>query len=656
MRVKLFSPIVISVLLIVSLILPCLLATPAFAVTSYPYTAGSSEVTSALNYLRAQQVTDGKISDFATSAWAVMAIAAAGEDPHDWKVSSNPSIVDYLSTNAASASATNDYSRMILAIAAADEDPTAFGGRNFVSLLESAYDGSQIGDTALLNDDFWAVMALIAAGKPASDTKVQGSVSFILSNQNADGGWSWGVGYESDADDTAAAIMALMAAGQSAGSAPITSALAYIKSTQMDNGGFESWGSTNSATDSWAIDSIVAAGQDPTSAGWESGSGYDPVNDLLTFQNADGSFDYSSGDASAKWTSDAILALLGEPYPVKVLQPTPAGVTVNVRIEGQTSTIWSGNVTVSDSTITDDTGGTHYLADPTALGAVDEASQAGGFPYAVENTAFGLYLYSIDGEEAAGLAGWLYWVDYKSAAVGASAFVLNQTTPPTPPHQEVLFAYGEWGQAPLKVAVDDTTPDVDDPFTVTVTEYDSNTSTWSPVENATVHAGQDYTTGQNGTVTITINSSMTVQVYAEKDDYIRSNRVTVIVGTGNAQQPDNEGVAMQATIIPAISISVDPDSINFGSLGPRDTSGNASITVINLGAWNVLITAEVTDTAGDLYVSGLKLDGVMWDDFSTTVLRSGYNSFYSTLTVPETYTQIGSQNGTLVFWAEDADS
>jgi len=238
------------------------------AVGPYPYNTGSLEVSSALDYLRGQQGTEGSINGFETSAWAVMAIAASGEDPHNWQVDSNPTIVDYLASSAVSASSIGDYSRMILAIAASGEDPTSFGGVNFLIQLQSEYDGSQLGDSSLLNDDFWGVMALIAAGEsPASDI-IQDSVSFILGNQNGgDGGWSWGVGQQSDVDDTAAAIMALIAAGQSASSTPIINGLAYIKANQIDNGGFAGFDNSpsNAATDSWGIDCIAAAGEDPTS-------------------------------------------------------------------------------------------------------------------------------------------------------------------------------------------------------------------------------------------------------------------------------------------------------------------------------------------------------------------------------------------------------
>ena len=652
---KNFKSKLLSALLICALLLPSLFATPVLAAGPYPLTTSDTEVADALNYLRTQQGTNGSIGDFATSAWAVMAIAAAEEDPHNWKVDTNPSIIDYLASSAGSASSATDYARMLLAIAAANGDPFSFGGMDFVSLLQATYDGTQIGDSSLLNDDFWGVLGLIAAGESQTSAIITDSVSFILSNQGGDGGWSWGVGQASDVDDTAAAVMALTAAGQPASSPAITDALAYIKSTQVDNGGFESWGSTNSATDSWGIDGIAAAGEDPTSAGWVSGAGNDPVDDLLTFQNPGGSFNWTAATPSNKvlMTSYAITALLGTPYPVAVLQPQE-GVTINIRIEGQNGTVWSGAVTVTESTIIDDQGGQHYLDQPTALGTLDEASQAGGFPYVVQHTAYGLYIYSINGEEPAGQAGWMYRVDSYSPMVGAADFILDQTTPPDPPHQEVLFAYSEWGQTPLKVEVDNTNPGVGDAFTVTVTKYDDATATWLPSDSATVHADQDYTTGQDGTVAITIDTDMTVEVYAEKEGFIRSNRVTVTVGEGTAQPGDNKDVGMKADIIPAISFSVSPGSINFGELGPRDTSDPFIITLTNEGAWDLLITSTVTDEAENLYVEGIELDDVKWDVFSTTVLRDGAADCIATLIVPETYTLTGTQNGTLIFWAAEA--
>jgi len=306
------SGLVLFLVLVSSALVVPVLASP------YPYDLTDTEVANALAYVRGQQAEDGSVGGFGPSAWLVMAIAAAGEDPHDWKVGDN-SIVDYLADNAGEANLATDYARMVLAIVAANESPTDFGGRNFLSLLQAAYDGTQIGDSSILNDDFWGVMALVAAGQNPNSEIVQNSVSFIKSCQQADGGWgfdpsaSWGT----DVDSTSAAITALVAAGESPGSNSITNGLTYIKSTQVDSGGFNCplWGQ-NADLDSMAINAIVAAGQDPTSASWTE-NGNTPVDDLLSFQQGDGSF-YWQSDSPGAWpcqtTAWAIQALLGRPY------------------------------------------------------------------------------------------------------------------------------------------------------------------------------------------------------------------------------------------------------------------------------------------------------------------------------------------------------
>jgi hypothetical protein len=508
-------------------------------------------------------------------------------------------------------------------------------------------------------------MALVAAGEdPATSTIIQDSVAFIIANQDAvDDGWGWGVGGDSDVDDTAAAIMALIAAGQSPGSAAISDGLDYIKTTQQDNGGFESWGSTNADTDSRGICGIAAAGEVPTDATWESLLGNNPVDDLLTFQQTGddyGAFywqDGTPGMSTAGTTAAAIIALLGDYFPIAVLEPEPPqpGVTVNVRIEGEDENIWNDSVTVDESWITADNSDIEYhLEDPTALGALDEAATEGEFPYETTDEWGGLFVTSIDGEEGEGMAGWMYRVDYISPSVGADQFILDETSPPDPPHQEVLFYYGLWDDIPLKLEVDNIAPDAGDSFTVTVSEYDDAMAEWYLIEDATVYADTDYTTDQNGEVEITIYNNTTIDIYAEMDGHIRSNPVTVTVGEGSSQQSEGQNVHMTVDIIPAISFSVDPDYINFGVLGPRDVSDPATLTLTNEGAWKLLITAVVSDDADGLYVDGLAINSLKWNQFEGTVRRDKSEEYTVTLTVPETYTETGNQNGTIIFWASES--
>ncbi|GAI74507.1 unnamed protein product, partial [marine sediment metagenome] len=61
-----------------------------------------------------------------------------------------------------------------------------------------------------------------------------------------------------------------------------------------------------------------------------------------------------------------------------------------------------------------------------------------------------------------------------------------------------------------------------------------------------------------------------------------------------------------------------------------------------------------TDTAQDLYVEGLELDDVKCDVFSTSLMRDGITDCIATLTIPENYMLTGQQDGTLIFWASEA--
>jgi hypothetical protein len=78
------------------------------------------------------------------------------------------------------------------------------------------------------------------------------------------------------------------------------------------------------------------------------------------------------------------------------------------------------------------------------------------------------------------------------------------------------------------------------------------------------------------------------------------------------------------------------------------------VTITNLGTWGLRITAAVTDTAQDLYVEGVRLEGVNWGAFGMSIAKGDSDLCTATLTVPDTYTDIGTQKGTIIFWAQEA--
>jgi PGF-pre-PGF domain-containing protein len=157
----------------------------------------------------------------------------------------------------------------------------------------------------------------------------------------------------------------------------------------------------------------------------------------------------------------------------------------------------------------------------------------------------------------------MYLVDYYSPMVGLADFILNTTTPPTPPHEEVLLYYGSWGWKPLRISTDKTDVKVGEQFTITVEYFNDTVSVWNPVEDAIVHVGNlNYATNENGEVTISLTAQgdYTATIYAEKSGYIRSEKTDIHIyhycgdgycdsGEGCSSCPQDCGVCITGGII-----------------------------------------------------------------------------------------------------------
>lgn len=299
-----------------------LLVVPACAGT-FPAAPLDPAVQDALGYLRSQQHGDGSIGSLSVTAWVVMAIAAAGEDPNAWQApGSTFSPVDYLERSSHRLVLLTDFERQLLAATAAGHDPTTFGGVDLVAQVRAAFLGGQFGSQAALNDDAFAILSLRSAGADPADAQLASSAAFIASHQNADGGWSYQVGLPSSVDDTAAAVMALLEAGTPASSPAVQAALSFLHAQQLPDASFSSLahGGTagNTASTAWAVQALAAAGEDPSGPSWTTSLGVDAVDALRAFQDADGSFHWDGVQRVGPiWmTAYAVPALLGDPYPV----------------------------------------------------------------------------------------------------------------------------------------------------------------------------------------------------------------------------------------------------------------------------------------------------------------------------------------------------
>lgn len=332
----------------------------------------------AIAYLKARQQSDGgfaepgKSSSELLTMWTVCGLASVGQDVNSWRKSGN-SPLDFLSSRASKLTKLTDIEMACLAASSAGRDPRSFGGRNLVAEIKAkmASDG-HIGD--LVNEHCWGVIALKAAGEALPD----GSRSWLVSRQNIDGGYGYGADTGSDPDDTGAALQALIAAGESPQGNAVKRAISYLHFCQSPDAGFTyNADQSNVASTAWAVQGIVAAGQDPGSQDWTR-SGKTPLDYLGGTQQSDGHFRYmKSSDANAAWmTAEALPAMSKKAFPLAPEQ-APTRSDNNTRTTTNTSTT---TTTTSDSDGQADEGAAESDAAGAEGGAQPQEGTASGAP------------------------------------------------------------------------------------------------------------------------------------------------------------------------------------------------------------------------------------------------------------------------------------
>ena len=286
----------------------------------------------AVNYLNSLQQTDGSISGYdGSSDWTAIALAAMGI--------TNTKLNTYIANETAPSTVTG-IERKILALAATGQATSGYD-----ALLAKSYQNNQLGDPALLNDDWFGVMAIIAAKDTADYAIATDSVSYIINHQDATGGFGYCADTVScgvDSNDTAAAVIAL-ASAQKTGivnpqlSTAITNAVAYLEKTKQADGGFgydtNSWTtSSDSASTSWVLMALSTVADSSLNATVATAQNW-----LISAQDsASGSYGYewNGYNADTATTANAILGLVGtnwllnpapssRPTPVIVPTPTP---------------------------------------------------------------------------------------------------------------------------------------------------------------------------------------------------------------------------------------------------------------------------------------------------------------------------------------------
>jgi hypothetical protein len=286
--------------------------------------AACDPATRAVQYLHGIQMEDGSIDDnLNETADYVLGAAADAIDPNTLTGPSGKSPFDAFLADLGGAQKSladaNILGKLIQAVVAGHRDPHNFSGLNLIDRLRN---GSTPGGSpqpyynpgtgvfldalsAGQNQTFTQANAILGleVGDLSSTVPVK-AISELKSLQSTGGatmgGWSSFGTF--DTNDTSMALMALAAAGHTAttDAAVYSTALSYLL-TQQDpaSGGFTfstDFGTASDPdSDSFVIQALLAAGQDPAGSTWTNTKGNAPA-DILTFQDAaSGGFVFAAG-------------------------------------------------------------------------------------------------------------------------------------------------------------------------------------------------------------------------------------------------------------------------------------------------------------------------------------------------------------------------
>lgn len=306
---------------------------------------------STVGFLQESQEPDGGFAEGGevsqgTSAWAALALAAAGINPRNQARPCGSDAYTYLVANFRASTGeevegdgaqitTNSFERELLVVDAAGADPHDFAGFDLVGKIlgRQLPDGSfpdVPGDEGQINTTAFAILSLSPIAEPAIAPALGAAAEWLIAQQGADGGWGWQKGMVSEVDVTGAAIEALSAAeaaGASAQGAAIAAAqeraFAYLEDAQRPDGGFPArpgaGSESNVASTAWAVQGIWSAGGDPET--WRTGSGLaseEPLDYMESMQQPDGHIRWSaSADANGLWmTAYVVPAFAGHALPI----------------------------------------------------------------------------------------------------------------------------------------------------------------------------------------------------------------------------------------------------------------------------------------------------------------------------------------------------
>ncbi len=273
-----------------------------------------------------QEAASGELSGFGGD-WAMVALANAGVNAADFQASpTDPSIQDFFHQSwdwFGPGDLATDQERAILAGEAGGIQTAKLNSsRNLVAKLATLFDGSQLGSTALVNDDIFGLLALDHAGAVDAISPSIAKVVRDAQTTQTPGAAGWGFAntpnQNPDVDMTGAGIAALCAAGADASDPAVAKAIDWLETKQDDSSGgiVSAFFGANADSTAWVINGLRQCGVDPQGPEWTTTTGKTPLDFLLSLQLPSGAMGWMPGDTFENLyaTQESVTALIGDGF------------------------------------------------------------------------------------------------------------------------------------------------------------------------------------------------------------------------------------------------------------------------------------------------------------------------------------------------------
>lgn len=132
-------------------------------------------------------------------------------------------------------------------------------------------------------------------------------------------------------------------------------------------------------------------------------------------------------------------------------------------------------------------------------------------------------------------------------------------------------------------------------------------------------------------------------------------RIELLGLSGSYQNPSLD--ATVNVVLPSIGIAIDRSSIDYGDVGPGESSAEETVVITNIGTSDVDVMLQVdgaTADAQDFYELSLYVDGALYDRNAViaSILVGAWEDVITQLHVPGDWNKGGVQQAEFIFWAE----